>query len=447
MATQDIAVDGWALTLLSPKNVGYAMVCNNIGQSVGAFISFNGLISFTDLAWCNRHRELIDWVSPWGFSGGEPLVTFEAFVRIVGWLFIVSTLMVLLLKAEPPEPRLHAAAPGAASEGSGAGSPAPPDAQEDGVAGALGAIKETARQGISLFSLGSVQLLCLVILTRKLGTAAVDASLSLKLQEYGMPKVDLVTFSSLSLALSLVLPSFIKITKPLDLWLLMFKCKIALDVCAWVFFQYSASYYHLLKLNHLDGVDEPPLSWPFYLSFGAVTIANQIINSLMFTCMGFFFNTVADASIGGTYITLLNAVMNLGHLAPSSFVLYLLPLLTRTVSFVSTPAAHAFLADSSFFDAAATGQYFAHGVELLRLNWAALVGSTGWPAVACGDPAAAMVATPCAAAVTVDGFTLVVFVSSALGVLWYVLLQGTIRELQDRDKTRWTLAKAKQRDM
>jgi PAT family acetyl-CoA transporter-like MFS transporter 1 len=32
MATQDIAVDGWALTMLSRENVGYASTCNSIGQ-------------------------------------------------------------------------------------------------------------------------------------------------------------------------------------------------------------------------------------------------------------------------------------------------------------------------------------------------------------------------------------------------------------------------------
>ena len=31
-ATQDIAVDGWALTMLSEQNVGLASTCNSVGQ-------------------------------------------------------------------------------------------------------------------------------------------------------------------------------------------------------------------------------------------------------------------------------------------------------------------------------------------------------------------------------------------------------------------------------
>merc|ERR1719158_366389 len=41
-ATQDIAVDGWALTMLRPENVGYASTCNSAGQIAGYFLSFTG---------------------------------------------------------------------------------------------------------------------------------------------------------------------------------------------------------------------------------------------------------------------------------------------------------------------------------------------------------------------------------------------------------------------
>ena len=40
MATQDIAVDGWAITILSHKNVGWASTCNAVGQALGNVVSF-----------------------------------------------------------------------------------------------------------------------------------------------------------------------------------------------------------------------------------------------------------------------------------------------------------------------------------------------------------------------------------------------------------------------
>ncbi|GJJ13956.1 hypothetical protein Clacol_008213 [Clathrus columnatus] len=39
-ATQDIAVDGWALTLLSPENLSYASTCQTFGLNTGYFASF-----------------------------------------------------------------------------------------------------------------------------------------------------------------------------------------------------------------------------------------------------------------------------------------------------------------------------------------------------------------------------------------------------------------------
>ena len=45
-ATQDVAVDGWALTMLKPKNVGYAATCNSVGQTTGWIMGF---VLFTSL--------------------------------------------------------------------------------------------------------------------------------------------------------------------------------------------------------------------------------------------------------------------------------------------------------------------------------------------------------------------------------------------------------------
>ena len=45
-ASQDVVVDGWALTMLKPQNVGYAPSCNSIGSQMGWIF---GYIVFTSL--------------------------------------------------------------------------------------------------------------------------------------------------------------------------------------------------------------------------------------------------------------------------------------------------------------------------------------------------------------------------------------------------------------
>ena len=77
MATQDIAVDGWALTMLSKRNVGLASTCNTIGQTIGYFSAYTGFLSLYSMGY----------------------VTLSSFVMFSGYGFLVATLL-LLLKRE-----------------------------------------------------------------------------------------------------------------------------------------------------------------------------------------------------------------------------------------------------------------------------------------------------------------------------------------------------------
>lgn len=57
-ATQDIAVDGWALTMLS-KNSGWQSACNSVGQTLGIHLAFPFSIRFileTPCFWLSTSR-------------------------------------------------------------------------------------------------------------------------------------------------------------------------------------------------------------------------------------------------------------------------------------------------------------------------------------------------------------------------------------------------------
>merc|ERR1719353_49084 len=69
-ATQDIAVDGWAITMLREENVGYASTCNVAGQTLGYFLAFTGFMAL-------EHFKL---------------VTLSGFCMFWGLVFIVVTL-------------------------------------------------------------------------------------------------------------------------------------------------------------------------------------------------------------------------------------------------------------------------------------------------------------------------------------------------------------------
>lgn len=54
-ATQDIAVDGWALTMLKKCNVGHASTCNSVGQTAGFFLSYVLFMALESPSFCNTY--------------------------------------------------------------------------------------------------------------------------------------------------------------------------------------------------------------------------------------------------------------------------------------------------------------------------------------------------------------------------------------------------------
>ncbi|VDN28435.1 unnamed protein product, partial [Dibothriocephalus latus] len=54
-ATQDIVVDGWALTMLSKENVAWASTCNSVGQSLGVIIGSIVFLALESPEICNNY--------------------------------------------------------------------------------------------------------------------------------------------------------------------------------------------------------------------------------------------------------------------------------------------------------------------------------------------------------------------------------------------------------
>jgi hypothetical protein len=97
MATQDIAVDGWALTMLSKKNRGRGPVCNSIGQNIGYFIAFVGFLALNDAESCETlWRPLLRRPS----RPGEGLISLGGFLRTMGYFMLVTTTLLALFKRE-----------------------------------------------------------------------------------------------------------------------------------------------------------------------------------------------------------------------------------------------------------------------------------------------------------------------------------------------------------
>merc|ERR1719354_861961 len=91
-ATQDIAVDGWALTMLKKGNVGYASTCNSVGQTAGYFFGNVVLLAFSSPEFCNKYVRTV--------PQDVGIVTVAGFLFFCSVTFFFTTTLVWWFKHE-----------------------------------------------------------------------------------------------------------------------------------------------------------------------------------------------------------------------------------------------------------------------------------------------------------------------------------------------------------
>lgn len=262
LASQDIAVDGWALTMLSRENVGLASTCNSVGQTVGFFVSFTGFLV----------------LNAYGSVGLGGFITFW------GLVFLTSALFVALKREGGPSEQTT---PGRIT--------------------VLGAYA----QALSIAKLPSVVKLSLVLLTRAVAFSAAETLTQLKLLEKGVPKQHMATLSALMTPVSVFLPVYVSRwtagPRPLDCvaatW--MVRALVALGASA-VVLGVPANIREVAS-------GDAPIPWLYYACLFFWLSAYSGLNTTHFVAFMSFYSKVSDSAMGGTYMTLLNTVSNLGY--------------------------------------------------------------------------------------------------------------------------------------
>lgn len=285
-ATQDIAVDGWALTMLSKRNVGWVSTCNTVGQTAGFFLGNVVFLALESADFCNKYLRTA--------PQSTGVVTLADFLFFWGIIFFVSTTLVMVLKREA-DTAVHI--------------------DRQGVLVAY-------RQLWTIVQLPSILSLIFILLTLKMGFAAADAVTGLKLIEEGVPKEHLAMMAVPMVPIDIVLPiiitRYMSGQRPLDVLLksMPFRLLIGLGFAVLVWWAPST--------KTADG------TYPFY--FYAVLLVSFALHQVAVYCMYVpvmaFFAKVSDPVIGGTYMTLLNTISNLGGNWPSTVSLWLVDGLT-----------------------------------------------------------------------------------------------------------------------
>lgn len=290
-ATQDIAVDGWALTMLSRRHVGYASTCNSVGQTAGYFLGNVVFLALESADFCNRYLR------------SEPqkngIVTLDGFLYFWGIVFMVTTTLVALLKHERD---------------------ASVTDEDDGHPD-LG-IAQTYKMALRIFHLPSVRTFCIFLFTCKVGFGVADSVTGLKLLEAGVHRENLALLAIPMVPIQIMLPLIIsKHTgghRPLDVFFKAYPYRLLLGFVFMILLHWT---YHV---KNADGTF--PLY--YYAVIVIVYAVHQVTVYSIFVSLMAFHARVSDPAIGGTYMTLLNTITNLGGNWPATLALWMVESLT-----------------------------------------------------------------------------------------------------------------------
>lgn len=214
-ATQDIAVDGWALTMLNKSNVGFSSTCNSIGQMFGNFLGFVVFIALESTKFCNTFLRII--------PEEKGLITLPDYLLFWGVAFILSTTIVAICKREHlPASQSTTFELGYISENS-----INNESMEL-------SIFKTYKLLVQVFYIQPVRMYCIVLLTRSIMFSACDAVTSLKLIEAGITKDSAALLSTIMMPLKIFLPILISkqtaSARPFDIYLKAYPIRIIFSI-------------------------------------------------------------------------------------------------------------------------------------------------------------------------------------------------------------------------
>jgi PAT family acetyl-CoA transporter-like MFS transporter 1 len=254
-ATQDIAVDGWALTLLTPGNISYASTAQTVGLTAGQFMSYTVFLAFNSPDFANK------WFRKTPLEEG--VMTLGGYLTFWGWAYIIVTLGLAFLKKEEKTKN------------------------EDG-------IWDVYKVMWGVLKLKNIQTIIIIHLIAKIGFQANDGVTNLKLIDKGFSQEDLALTVLIDFPFEIGLGYYAgkwsTTYTPMRLWCWGFVGRLIAAVLAQI----------TVIIFPSNGVD----TW-YLLVVIAEHIFSTFTNTVMFVAISAFHARIADPVIGGTYMTLL----------------------------------------------------------------------------------------------------------------------------------------------
>lgn len=256
-ATQDIAVDGWAITLLSPANISYASTAQTVGLTAGSFLSYTVFLAFNSADFANR------WFRSTPKEDG--LLSLGTYLTFWGWTYLVVTICLAFLKKEDRTKERDS-------------------------------ISAVYKSMLNILKLKNIQSIILIHLIAKIGFQANDAVTSLKLldKDFGQDNMALVVLIDFPFEIGLGYYAGKWSTEytPMRLWCWAFVGRLIAALLA----QATVMIYP---------TGSPGVPFWYLLAVIGEHVVSTFMNTVMFVAVSAFHARIADPDIGGTYMTLL----------------------------------------------------------------------------------------------------------------------------------------------
>ena len=304
-ATQYVAVDGWALTMLAPKNVGYASTCNSVGQTTGWCLGF---ILFTTLE-------------------GKGLLTLGEFLLFWGIVFLIITTLILFFKKEKNATfgvsimklcRKSNEITPLKTEKNGSKTNEVQEEPDLTLIQTYKIIWKMIRHHL-------IPVVIVFLLTAFISFLAVESLMQLKMIEKGVPKDKIAMLAipmiPVKIGFTLIITRFTVGPRPMNVWLISYPIRLVFCL-ALVLLVYVTPMF----AYEVDGVTT--FSTGYYAIVIAVMALHRVSLYAMFVAIMAFFARISDPAIGGTFMTFLNTLSNLGYMWPNSLFLWFVDIVT-----------------------------------------------------------------------------------------------------------------------
>ncbi|KYN99737.1 putative acetyl-CoA transporter [Plasmodium gaboni] len=362
MATQDIAVDGWALTMLSEENKKAASTCNILGQNIGyclsqlSFLTLNNknicfyifkkyikfmYLIFNKSTYYRNMYEKMDLLYP----SFQPFVDMKKFLKFWGTFILMLTIYTCFKKekSEHDEEKNKLKNNNEMdnyniSEGQKfddkmnnekINNPKKLNNQirtnehikindikqtniqkQSSEINEFANAKDTYKTLYELLFLPPMKIFIILFLINRLPFASVEVGTNFKMLKRGITKEEFALFNPLYIPVSIISPAIIgKIIqkmKPLDVYYFGYVLRYFSNIIL-------STLLPITKYMYSNKIEGTNIKFYFYYMYIFMAqVFNHFSIDLMTVSSMSFQNIISDPKIGGTYMTFLNTVNNLG---------------------------------------------------------------------------------------------------------------------------------------